>query len=123
MIDYALTSLQPVAQQPVAPAGLLHAPGQDIAFLAFFGFVGLMSLCLMPGQLRESAIALFAPVRRFLRSLCCPWLWEGVFVQSFLAGAYRGDLWCNIGPPEDDPMPDEQDWISADDGLVVPCLT
>ena len=82
MIDYALTSLQPVAHQPVAPTGLLYTPGQDIAFLAFFGFVALMSLCLMPGQARESIKELWAPVGAFLRSLCCPWLWEGLFIAG-----------------------------------------
>ena len=118
-----LYSIPPPHAVTVTHGGLLNAPMTDWLTWMITGLAMLAGWFLVPGQLRESAIALFAPVRRFLRSLCCPWLWEGVFVQSFLAGAYRGDLWCNIGPPEDDPMPDEQDWISADDGLVVPCLT
>ena len=116
-----MTSIPPPHAVTVTHGGLLHSP--DLWIWAGYALVALLAAFSMPTGLRESAIALFAPILRFLRSLCCPWLWEGVFVQSFLAGAYRGDLWCNIGPPEDDPMPDEQDWISADDGLVVPCLT
>ena len=73
---------------PQAHPGLLYAP--DLIWWLYGAIVLTLALFLMPGQLRESIKALYAPLGSFLRSLCCPWLWAGVFVHSFLAGAYRG---------------------------------
>ena len=53
-------------------AGLLYAPGTDWANWAMIAIVAVAVWCLMPGQLKESAKALWAPVGRFLRSLRAP---------------------------------------------------
>ena len=116
MTTYALTSLTPTAPPHAPHAGLLYAPGTDWANWAMIAIVAVAVWCLMPGQLKESAKALWAPVGRFLRSLRAPlavgwwgWMVLGVLRRNwpfygfwkilpskyFPAGAApdSGDLW------------------------------
>ena len=79
MIDYALTSLQPVAQTQAAPAGLLYASTADLLTWGM-ALIALAALCLMPGQLRESAKALYRPVGAWIAALCVPCLWTCVLI-------------------------------------------
>jgi hypothetical protein len=86
MIDYALTSLQPVAPVTVTHGGLLNAPVTDWLTWGIF-LIAFCALPLMSSQFRESAIALFAPIRRFLRALHAPlavgwWGWMVLYVLA-----------------------------------------
>ena len=71
---------------PAPHAGLLYAPGTDWANWAMIAIVAVAVWCLMPGQLKESAKALWAPVGRFLRSLRAPLAvgWWGWMVLGVL---------------------------------------
>ena len=65
MIDYALTSLQPVAPVTVTHGGLLNASVTD----GLGWLITLLALCAMPmltRQGRDSLKALWAPVGSFL---------------------------------------------------------
>jgi membrane protein implicated in regulation of membrane protease activity len=42
-----------------------------------------LAYALMPGQLRESVKALWAPVGAFLSRLSVRWLWEGVLFAAY----------------------------------------
>ena len=57
---------------PAPHAGLLYAPGTDWANWAMIAIVAVAVWCLMPGQLKESAKALWAPVGRWLAALRAP---------------------------------------------------
>ena len=61
MTTYALTSLTPAAPHIAPHAGLLYAPGTDWANWAMLFLCAVAVWCLMPGQLNESAKALWAP--------------------------------------------------------------
>ena len=65
------------APQATVTHGVLQSPDWWI-WLAYL-IVLPMAYALMPGQLRESVKALWAPVGAFLSRLSVRWLWEGVF--------------------------------------------
>ena len=69
-----------------APAGLLASDGWWYPLA--YAFVLMLTLVLMPGQLRESIRPLWAPVGRFLRRLYVPWLWAGLYCLSCVGLAY-----------------------------------
>ena len=64
----------------VSHGGLLNSPDWWVPLA--YGLVLLLALCCVPGQLRESAKALWAPAAAFLRRLYVPWLWEGLFIAG-----------------------------------------
>ena len=79
------------APAPPAPAGLLLSPDWWV-WLAYL-LVLPMAWCLMPGQLRESVKALWAPVGQFFAglhvTLACGWYLAVVL----LSGAFLVPLW------------------------------
>ena len=98
MIDYALTSLQPVAQTQAAPAGLLYASTADLLTWGM-ALIALAALCLMPGQLRESAKALYAPIGAFFAALHAPLAfcvasWMVLYVLAAAEMGYFRPLFC-----------------------------
>ncbi len=122
MIDYALTSLQPVAQQPVAPSGLLHAPGQDFVTWLAYALVLTLAACFMPTGLKDSLKALWAPAGAFLRSLCCPWLWGALFAFAVCLCVLEPwlCLWWGLWPMIEIHA---QRRRLAFNGFMEPCLT
>jgi len=81
----ALYSIPPPHAVTVTHGGLLNAP--DLIWWAFYALVALLAALSMPTGLRESAIALFAPIRRFLRALHAPlavgwWGWMVLYVLA-----------------------------------------
>ena len=74
------------APHVIVTHGVLQSPEWWI-WLAYL-IVLPMAYALMPGQLRESVKALWAPVGAFLSRLSCLWLWGRYFVWSALGGAF-----------------------------------
>ena len=97
----------PAAPAP-APTGLLNSP--SLFPWLFAGVMITAALFLYPGQLWESAKALWAPVGRFLDSLRVTGLWDGLFVWAALSGAFLKHMqpckWDNW--PEEDEDTEEQ---------------
>ena len=79
-----MTSIPPPHAVTVTHGGWLNAP--DLWIWAGYGLVALLAALSMPTGLRESAIALFAPILRFLRALHAPLAagWWGWMVLCFL---------------------------------------
>ena len=87
-----------------APHGLLQSPDWWV-WLAYL-IVLPAAWCLMPGQMRESVKALWAPVRRWLAGLHWPSRVEWVFALTCDFGVIRPLLWDNW--PEDDAGEDDE---------------
>ena len=123
MIDYALTSLQPVAPVTVTHGGLLNASVTD----GLGWLITLLALCAMPmltRQGRDSLKALWAPVGSFLCRIGGAFLLGGLLTLTFIVAVLTPACWREGWDegPGDWPKPDDEDH-PADDGLVVPCLT
>ena len=85
---------------PIAPTphGLLASP-YWWTWLAYLMVLPL-AWCLMPGQLRESAKTLWAPVGRWIARLSAPWLWVSLFALSVCLCVLEPHLcwWWGIWP-------------------------
>ena len=75
----ALYSIPPPVIHDPAQTGLLYASTADLLTWGM-ALVALAALFLMPGQLRESAKALWRPVGAWIRALCVPCLWACVLL-------------------------------------------
>ena len=75
----ALYSIPPPVIHDPAQTGLLYASTADLLTWGM-ALIALAALCLMPGQLRESAKALWRPVGAWIRALCVPCLWACVLI-------------------------------------------
>ena len=82
----ALRAIPYHAPAETATHGYLQSPDWWVPLA--YGVVALLALCCVPGQMRESIKALWAPVGAFLRRLYVPWLWGGLFVWSAFSGAF-----------------------------------
>ena len=69
----ALRAIPYHAPAETATHGYLQSPDWWVPLA--YGVVALLALCCVPGQMRESIKALWAPVGAFLRRLYVPWLW------------------------------------------------
>jgi hypothetical protein len=89
----ALYSIPPPVIHEPAQTGLLYASTADLLTWGM-ALIALAALCLMPGQLRESAKALYAPIQRFLCSLCVPCLWACVLIPLTVLASILCVLWA-----------------------------
>ena len=100
--------------------GALYTPSDVLMGLLMTALMVGAALFLCPGQLRESAAALWAPFRRFLARLHVAVAGLGVFVALFVLEASVAlrsvalDLWRAVVQLRRYP---------ADDGYRMPCLT
>ena len=78
------------APAPPAPAGLLNSP--DLVTWLGYGLVLLLAALCMPGQVRESAKALWEPVKDFLARLHVSLLVGWCFTLRYLYGAFLSHL-------------------------------
>jgi len=81
-----------------APHGLLNAPITDLLTWGM-ALIALAALCFMPGQLRESAKALYAPIGAFFAALHAPLAfciasWMVLFVLAASEMGYFRPLLC-----------------------------
>jgi hypothetical protein len=75
----ALYSIPPPVIHEQAQTGLLYASTADLLTWGM-ALIALAALCLMPGQLQESAKALWRPVGAWIAALCVPCLWACVLL-------------------------------------------
>ena len=71
MTDYAIVSLTPVAPVTVTH-GLLNTPATDICGWIMTALMVVAALCVLPGELRLSIKALWAPVGAFFAAFHAP---------------------------------------------------
>lgn len=100
MTDYALTSLQPTAQQVTVSHGLLNSP--DLLGWLFTAFLIAAGMFIMLPAARESAKALWAPVGRWLAGLSAlSALIEGLCGLTCCLCVLRPVRWDNFPEDED----------------------
>ena len=94
----ALYSIPPPAIHEPAQTGLLYASTADLLTWGM-ALIALAALCFMPGQLRESAKALYAPIGAFFAALHAPLAfciasWMVLFVLAASEMGYFRPLLC-----------------------------